>query len=180
MILSNNTVKKCLSYAGKVLHAPEQKIILTATALATQPWIDLKNKDVDEATRKTSFARTIAKILAGAATGISIRYLGIWGAKALTKYKPILDKTGQFLTGVDAKRGILVPKFLVGQNAFKPMRLDKFDANMTRYVKAIGTLAATLTMVYTNFSCDAPWTKKLTPIVHNLFFGKEKNKEAKA
>ena len=70
VIISNEHVKNGLAWAGKRLHAPEQRIVLGATALATQPFIDLHNKDVDEETRKLSAARTVAKIIYGLLTNI--------------------------------------------------------------------------------------------------------------
>ena len=47
LIITNNTIKKCFDFAGKKLHAPEQRMLIGATALVTQPWIDSKNNDVD-------------------------------------------------------------------------------------------------------------------------------------
>ena len=64
MIIRNEYVKKGLDFAGKYLHAPEQRLLLGATALATQPFIDMHNKNVDKETRMMSVARTIAKIIA--------------------------------------------------------------------------------------------------------------------
>ena len=66
-------------------------MILGATALATQPVIDLKNKEVDEETRMTSVARTIAKIVAGTIVGVVVRYAGIEAAKAFSKYKTVIS-----------------------------------------------------------------------------------------
>ena len=44
MIISNKIVKQALDWTGRKIHSPEQRLVLGATALATQPFIDLKNK----------------------------------------------------------------------------------------------------------------------------------------
>ena len=94
MIIKNKAIKSVLDFSGKYLHAPEQRIILGATALATQPLIDLKNKNVDEETRKTSVARTIAKIIAGTLVGVVVRYAGIAFVRRYTKYTPVINDNG--------------------------------------------------------------------------------------
>lgn len=71
---------------GKKCTSAHQRGILGATALLTQPFIDARNKSVDDKTRKFSVARTIAKILAGTLTGVGIRY----GCIKLMKAKPFL------------------------------------------------------------------------------------------
>lgn len=175
LIISNKNVKQCLNYAGKKLHAPEQRLLLGATALAIQPWIDLKNKDVDEETRMMSVARTLGKIIAGTAVGVAVRYAGIEGVKRLCKCTPILNKDGTKVIGLEKDRGILVPLFQ-GKNNFKPVSLEEFEANMNRYIKAMGTFAATIAMIYTNFAIDAPFTKWLTN-EFNTILTKQKESE---
>lgn len=160
LIVSNEHVKKGLNYAGKYLHAPEQRLLLGATALAIQPFIDLQNKDVDKETRLMSVARTIAKIIAGTAVGVAVRYAGIAAVKALSKYTPVLDKAGKQVVRLK-DCGPLIPLFQ-GKNKFKPISPELLEANMNRYIKAMGTFFATVAMVYTNFSLDAPITKWLT------------------
>ena len=166
MIVSNQYIKKGLNYAGKYLHAPEQRILLGATALAIQPFIDLKNKNVDEETRMMSVARTLAKIIAGTAVGVAVRYAGIWGVKALSKYTPVFDKTGTMVVRLK-DCGPLIPLFQ-GKDKFVPIALEQLEGNMNRYIKAMGTFAATIAMVYTNFSLDAPLTKWLTKVFNKL------------
>ena len=60
-----NGIKK----TGEKISSAEQRLILGASALMSQPFIDANNKRVDEKTRKVSVARTIAKIVAGTFTG---------------------------------------------------------------------------------------------------------------
>lgn len=52
---------------------PFNRAVIGFVAIATQPWIDLFNKDVDEDTRKTACLRTAAKLGIGTATGIAVR-----------------------------------------------------------------------------------------------------------
>lgn len=169
MIISNTYIKQGLDFAGKHLHAPEQRLILGATALATQPVIDLKNKEVDEKTRMTSVARTIAKIVAGTFVGVIVRYAGIKGAKAFTKYQTILNpKNKQEAIGIlrESKKSQLVPLFHRGVEKLEkfPIDVDILEKHFTKYTKAMGIFAATIAMVFTNFLCDAPLTKYLTKV----------------
>lgn len=165
LIISNETVKKGINWAGKTLHAPEQRIILGATALATQPFIDLNNKDVDEETRKISAARTIAKIIAGTTVGVFVRYAGIWAANRYSQFEKVFaDADKKIIKKIipDKKRGFLTPAF--SKNTIFPISDKEFTKRITRYRKAMGTLLATIAMVATNFLCDAPLTKWLTGI----------------
>lgn len=165
MIISNEKVKSGLNWAGKALHAPEQRIILGATALATQPFIDLNNKDVDEETRKISAARTIAKIIAGTTVGVIVRYAGIWAANRYSKFEKVFaDADKKIIEKIipDKKNGFLTPAF--AKNTIFPISDAELAKRMTRYRKAMGTLLATIAMVATNFLCDAPLTKYLTKV----------------
>ena len=175
LIISNETVKKGVNWAGKALHSPEQRLILGATALATQPFIDLNNKDVDEETRKISAARTIAKIIAGTTVGVLVRYAGIWAAKRYSQFEKIFaDADKKIIAKIipDKKRGIFTPVF-AGKTIF-PISDKEFTQRITRHRKAMGTLLATVAMVFTNFLLDAPLTKYLTKIFQK---GLEKPKE---
>ena len=165
MIISNEKVKSGLNWAGKALHAPEQRIILGATALATQPFIDLNNKDVDEETRKISAARTIAKIIAGTTVGVIVRYAGIWAANRYSKFEKVFADTDKKIIEKiipDKKNGFLTPA--LAKNTIFPISDAELAKRMTRYRKAMGTLLATIAMVATNFLCDAPLTKYLTKV----------------
>ena len=64
---------KMISDIGHDISSAENRLILGVTALMTQPFIDAKNKNVDEETRRVSVCRTIAKIIAGTLTGYAIR-----------------------------------------------------------------------------------------------------------
>ncbi len=181
MIIKNKAIKSVLDFSGKYLHAPEQRIILGATALATQPLIDLKNKNVDEETRKTSVARTIAKIIAGTLVGVAVRYAGIAFVRRYTKYTPVINAQGLVEKLIPQKgRSFFVPLFTKklkpGQESIFPISKKALDKRIEKYIKAMGTLAATIAMIGTNFLCDAPLTKWMT----NIFVKKiEKDKTIK-
>lgn len=167
-----------MDFAGKHLHSPEQRLLLGATALAIQPVIDMRNKKVDKETRMLSVARTVAKIIAGTAVGVIVRYAGIAAVKAMSKYTPVMDAAGKNVIRLK-DCGPLIPLFQ-GIHKFKPIPLKELNANMNRYIKAMGTFFATIAMIYTNFACDAPLTKWMTNIFSCSIekkLEKEKNKE---
>lgn len=85
--------------------------MLGATALATQPFIDLKNKDVDAETRKTSVARTLAKIVAGTLVGVAVRQAGISFVRKYSQYYPNL--CSGLVSSIKPKKGesFFVPMF---------------------------------------------------------------------
>lgn len=157
-----------MEYAGKRLHAPEQRLILGATALATQPFIDLNNKSVDKETRMTSVARTLAKIIAGTLVGVIVRQAGISLVKHYTQFEPIIDKQKNLVTGIIRKKGkdFFVPMF-AGKNKFISMSPEELQKRFNLYTKAMGTFAATVAMIFTNFLIDAPLTKYLTEVFQN-------------
>ena len=178
LIISNEKVKNGLTWAGKALHSPEQRLILGATALATQPFIDLYNKDVDEDTRKISAARTIAKIIAGTTVGVIVRYAGIWAANRYSQFQKVFaDADKKIVEKIipDKKYGCLTPVFT--KNNIFPISDVELTKRMTRHRKAMGTLLATIAMVATNFLCDAPLTKYMTGFFQKCM-EKHNNKEA--
>lgn len=61
MQVSKDKVIDKVAYIGKKWSSPHQRAILGITAIAIQPYIDWKNKNVDEKTRKVAVARTCAK-----------------------------------------------------------------------------------------------------------------------
>lgn len=145
-----------LKKIGDVLNAPEQRLILGATALATQPFIDFYNRAADEETRAVSTARTIGKIVAGTLTGVLIRYGAIKGFKHFAQYnikhengivKEVTQKT---------KNDIFFPllaKFKQNQS------VEEFKRCYDKYVNFLGNTTAAVVMIFTNFLIDAPLTK---------------------
>lgn len=176
MIINNKKVQSALNWAGKCLHAPEQRLILGATALATQPFIDLNNKAVDEDTRKISAARTVAKIIAGTLVGVAVRYAGIKFVQAFSKHKFVYSVDSPKMVQKiipDPKRGFLTPTKFKG--AEFPLPEQEVKKRIEKYQKAMGTLAATVVMVATNFLLDAPLTKYFTRIFQCEFLGAPAN-----
>lgn len=152
LTISSPKTNDALSWIGKNLSSAENRLILGASALMTQPFIDAANKDVDSETRKISICRTIAKILAGTFTGYSIRKLCIKSIDAFTK------APDEILPNMKFKkfRSLLLPGL-------------KYTADeLSQYKNALGTLLALGVMIFTNFLIDAPLTKFLT----NLFANK--------
>lgn len=132
-----------INKAGEKISSAEQRLILGASALMSQPFIDAHNKNVDEKTRKVSVARTIAKIIAGTTTGFLIRKGCIKGIKAMSQPR---------VAGAPKWKSFFTPK-----NVSKTTT----DAFM-QYRNAMGTVVALIVMMFTNFLIDAPLTKFLT------------------
>lgn len=118
------------------------RLFLGATALVTQPAIDLYNDKVDKKTRKVSCARTIAKIIAGMLTGVSIR----WGFLKLVKNNSAITKTAE----------------KTFKTFFTPSSVTKMTHAFKQYQNTMANFLAIVTMIGTNFLVDAPLTQFLT------------------
>lgn len=148
--VAKNKVLNSVEYIGRKWTSPQQRLIMGATAIITQPFIDAHNKRVNEDTRRASVARTMAKIIVGTTTGFFIRYLCIKGIKYSSKPFHEVAKDAKPLT-----RRL--------QTLFTPegVNMDKPDV-VEQYRNALGTFISLGIMTFTNFAVDAPWTKKLT------------------
>ncbi len=137
---------KMISDIGHDISSAENRLILGVTALMTQPFIDAKNKNVDEETRRVSVCRTIAKIIAGTLTGYAIRKGAIKAIRAWSQLPA---------PGVSRYRTLFTPKGARSTNteAYK------------QYQNAMGTVVALVVMMFTNFIIDAPLTKFLTNLM---------------
>ena len=171
MTVSNERALKSLKWIGEKVSSPENRLILGVSALMSQPFIDLHNRKVDEDTRKISAARTVAKIIAGTATGVLIRSGCIHAINAFTKLPSEITPNMKFKN----LRTLFTPSL-------------GLCANLNKYKKAMGTILATVVMMFTNFLIDAPLTKFLTnkfiDRIHqnssnNQPQSEEKNKEVK-
>ena len=151
---SNPSSIKNIKKVGEKISSAEQRLILGASALMSQPFIDAHNKNVDEKTRKVSVCRTIAKIIAGTFTGFFIRKGCINAIKAFSQVPA---------KGVPKYKSIFTPKNTKDINS---------DAFM-QYRNAMGTVVALVVMMITNFVIDAPLTKFLT----NLLVKKQEDKK---
>lgn len=179
---AQNTVKSCNAkqspeFKGKVVSikteermsnlglnfsSAMQRLVTGVTALMTQPFFDWNNKNVDEDTRKTSTARTLGKIIAGTMTGFAIR----WGCVKATENFTRNESTEQFLRENPKPR--LAHKALSDKDVLKhqgllPESLKKASyREIKNYRAALGTLAAVVIMIGTNFLIDAPLTTYFT------------------
>lgn len=135
--------------SDKLSSSYNQRLILGATALATQPFIDLNNKKVDEETRRVSVCRTLAKIIVGTATGYSIRKLCVKSIDAFTQVPENIPANAKFKN----LKSILRPT------------VKHTAEQLAQHKNTLGTLMALGVMLYTNFLIDAPLTKYFT----NLF-----------
>ncbi len=136
---------------GQEISSAENRLILGATALVSQPFIDANNKKVDKETRKVSVARTIAKIIAGTLTGFTIRKGCIKLIQSSSKLENSVNKFGE---------KIKLNRF----NTFfspKGVKSDTTEA-YKQYQNALGTIVALVVMMVTNFAIDAPLTRVLT------------------
>ncbi len=158
MTVSSEKVNKALGWIGNNISTPQNRFILGVTALATQPFIDLKNKQVDEDTRKVSAARTVAKIIAGTTTGVLIRSACIHAIDAFTKMPHEITE------------GMKFKKF---RQLFMPN--PKLINDLNQYKKSLGSILALFVMLFTNFLIDAPFTKYMT----NKFIDMIHKKDAK-
>ena len=144
----------------KISKPAENRLIMGATALVTQPVIDYNNHKVDEETRRVSRNRTIAKILAGTGVGIVVRG---------SCYKLVNKMTD--INGKGKYSKALIPKSYIG----KFSKTVKFLRN---YKSALSTGMAILAMCVTNFAIDAPLTVYLTNKFNAITDpSKSKNKE---
>lgn len=123
----------------------ENRGIMGATALLTQPAIDYHNHKVDKETRRISRNRTIAKILAGTGVGMFVVRGPI--------YKAIQSMTN--IRGNSKFSKALLPKKYLNDIAQNP----KFLKN---YRSALAMSIALGAMCITNFVIDAPLTALLT------------------
>ena len=141
--VSNPKTIRAIDWIGKKLSSAENRLILGASALLSQPFIDASNKEVDSETRRYSICRTVAKIIAGTLTGYYIRKGCIKGIKALSEMpRANVKKYKTLFTPSNAK--------------------DNTSDPFLQYRNAMGTVVALVVMMFTNFLIDAPLTKFLT------------------
>ena len=151
---------KIITWIGKNISSPENRLILGVTALMSQPFIDLHNRKVDEETRKVSAARTVAKIIAGTLTGVLVR-------KGCIK---AIDAFSMLPSQITSKT-----KWPWLRTLFTPdSAISGVLTDLTHHKNALGTILSLFVMTITNFAIDAPLTKFLT----NKFVDKIKEKDA--
>ncbi len=147
MSVNNKDRLKILNKIGDYMGRPfENRLIMGATAIATQPFIDEHNKRVDKETARTSRNRTIGKIIAGTAVGCIVRS-GV--------YKLIQKTTSEDIS-IDRWDNFLTPR---GSSKVSP-HLQKNRLRNYRTVAA--TLIAMFVMIGTNILFDVPLTTRIS------------------
>lgn len=145
--VNNKERLKVLNKIGDYMGRPfENRLILGATAIATQPFIDEHNKRVDKDTARASRNRTIGKIIAGTAVGCVVRS---------AVYKLIQKTTSEDIS-VDRWDNFLTPR---GSSKVSP-HLQKNRLRNYRTVAA--TIIAMFVMIGTNILFDVPLTTKIS------------------
>ncbi|MBR6126333.1 hypothetical protein IKQ21_01470 [bacterium] len=155
---SNGRVEKFKKYDNFISKPAENRIIMGATALLTQPAIDYYNHRVDDETRTVSRNRTIAKILAGTAVGVIVRDLCF----RLTDKMTDINGKGKY-----AKK--LLPQEYLPE-------LTKYAERLKNHKSAVATIIALLAMSVTNIFIDAPLTAYLTNKFNSASGRKKQNK----
>ncbi len=145
IVVRSKPFNNFLEFVDRSVTSDGQRLILGVTALASQPFIDLKNKEVDEETRWTSAMRTIAKIVVGTTVGVIVRR----GAINWVKTSKMFWKTSS--TPELAK----MPTKEFWKNT-------PYGSKELHYANGVGTLIGTLVGLITNFVIDAPLTKIMT------------------
>ncbi|MDD3436010.1 MAG: hypothetical protein PHC64_02550 [Candidatus Gastranaerophilales bacterium] len=171
--VSGDRAIKNLNWMGTDFNSAMQRLVAGITALMTQPFFDLYNKKTDEETRKTSCARILGKIIAGTLTGVIIRQVCISATKSFTQN----EHTEAELVKKSKKTAEkIIKEFKPWQQCLLPkgeLRHADFK-RINKYRNAMGTFAAVVIMIFTNFLIDAPLTTHLTN-----FFVKKINKDEK-
>ena len=122
------------------------RLIMGATAILTQPFIDYHNHKVDEETRSVARNRTIAKIVAGTGVGLIVRKLCYDAVQKMT----------------DAEGAKKYSKALLPDKSFIRKYIKNPD-NLKHYGNALSNFVAIIVMCFaTNFLFDAPLTTYFT------------------
>lgn len=130
---------------GSFIARPDiNRLIMGATALATQPAIDYYNHRVDEETRVVSRNRTIAKVIACTSVGVMVRGTCFRLVNRMTD----INGTKKF------------SKALLPEKYIEP--LTKFAQKLANHRNTVSTVLALMVMTFTNFLLDAPLTAYLT------------------
>ena len=153
-----------------------QRLALGVFGLIVQPAIDLKNKEVDEDTRKVSALRSAAKAIIGTTTGIIVRGGCIKAAELKFAKR---DSNGAVLK--NAKKTVIDENkiYKTFKKGFDSLKLDdkQLKEAINRVPSVIGTIAALCVMIATNFLVDAPLTNKTMEKLEEIM-AKKQQKES--
>lgn len=154
-MIPNITIKDtpALSNLGSFINRPDvNRLIMGATAILTQPFIDKHNPDVDKETAEASMCRTIGKIVAGTTVGCIVRSGIYYLMDACTSldpnalnWKKLLMPTPHMQRLVSTNNG----------NWYK------------NYKNVLATSLGLIVMLGTNVLLDVPLTKYISTKVAN-------------
>ncbi len=159
------------SWVGRKLTSPHQRALQGVAAIAVQPIIDYKNKEVDDDTRAVATARTIGKVVSGVVVGVIVR-AGCIALMSRFAKTPKLDDFNRYAQeaaekGRKALGGILAPSVKTVKELMSQGK--ELEDIYTDYHNGMGTLVGTLVGLFTNVLIDVPITKwmteGLTPVV---------------
>lgn len=161
---------KLINNLGLNFSSAMQRFVTGVTAIFTQPFFDLNNKNVDEETRKTSCARTLGKIIAGTLTGVTIRWACVKATENFTRNENTENFLRENPKASLAKKALANKDILPKHQLLLPESLKHASyREIKNYRAAFGTLAAVIIMIATNFLIDAPLTTYFTnKFVKNL------------
>lgn len=164
--VQNETIIDKIKWLGEDFTSAMQRLVSGVTALMTQPFFDLYNKETDEDTRSVSCARTLGKIIAGTATGVLIRHICIRATEIFCKTEETEKERVNKETAKNKKT--IAPartEFKPHEQWLLPKGFEKKSfREIKKYRNAIGTFGAIGIMLITNFVIDAPLTAYLTNI----------------
>ena len=146
-ILLGDKPMSFLTKCATKIAGPENRLIMGVSALASQPFIDYYNKNVDEKTRKYSVCKTISKIVVGTTVGVIVRSLSI-------KY------SAKLLKSVDISN--ILPNVLKNPESRKILQYT------------IGDILGICVCLFTNFLIDAPLTRLGTNFLSKKYIKEEK------
>lgn len=161
----NESAKKLdkLNKIDNYISKPMQnRAIMGATALITQPFIDYSNPKVDKQTRRISFFNRCAVILAGTSVGMFL----VRGPV----YKAVEKMTN--LKGDSKLSKALLPKKYLKEISENEKFLKNYRSSLAMGI-SLGL------MLFTNFLCDAPATIFLTNLFQEYFGTPKTAKEEK-
>ena len=156
-VIKSEGVKKAIEGMGGYT-STQNRFILGVTALGTQPWIELQNKDVDKKTREMSCARICAKIIAGTTVGVLVRSLSIKSIENFTHSPEELKTMAKAGKKISKWHTALIPSNMT------PKTFAESGKFVGMHRKALGTFIGIGVGLFTNFALDAPITNFLTNI----------------
>lgn len=181
MIIRGKNIEKFINYSGRKLNAPQQSVIMGVSSLIFQPYINRKNKQLDDETRNMAVARSIGKSITGNVSDFLTRVFSIFAVAKLSNYAiNKVNSDDDFVTEIKpkSKLDIFTPKLKEG---FIPCSQKEFLKDFKSYQMAMGALVATGLAVFVKTTVELPATKFLTDYFYRMEkIKREKNDKADA